>query len=1098
MFSSMIETIIVVAKAQLKIAEENLKKSKRKLKDEEEGKKSPKDIVEHKKEEDKDPEKKEKEVKKKKIKVNAEFVKVQALRVKILVLQVIKYIVMIIEQFVMFLIATFGALGLFIVLVVLVLMIAIYGFLHIDMTVPNGEILNSNGSNHYENCIQGGKAISNIGFDLNAMGQLQGTMTEYEKQLFQLLGLYEEILSLPSDKVLPDSEKMEKSKEILGKDNVLKYLFGFSATESGLNFQNDKKDILLYPSKTDNGEGYGFLGLNMSFDFNGTYGSATVLNDEFLTFWKEKYKPIENPICENNFVPYGVATQLGCVYTTYISSWESVKEVVEPIMDKYGIQENREKLIAYCQLFGGTAAYHGGGANENLYSLWCALWSATSNEDSKRSFDNITIIYENENDFSENTARSRILGTGFNNYLGMCWDEPVVPYFEINETKIDVTLWTWVKNNCSNPEYFNETIAKWLDEKATKTVILNGHYGLIGYLMSNRVINNLGGSVPIVVGGNAEDCDCYTSTINRVADFSNVKAGEVQGNWSEEIKTILMSEDNSITQYYGQANALINPDEVLSGYNITVEEWRQRSKWKMPYYFQDDNKVESSKNALDEKVKNLPTMGEAGCHIYMFSTMASYLTGKVINPTEMTVALFHFDALSKDGGTKGWNQSRNTYKAFNDLGLKFISLTGANNNNANDVIDGGNILAFENYFNLTALDLLSVDSSTLQRVVNTILDKNGVIGVAGAKDYFTTGSNHYVVISERTSDGKYKVVGYNPSGIYPHKNSSYSTGSEEKGVYDWNFIYKAMCEHTNAPTFNTQRFYAYNPNLTSIQVVNNNNTDCISSNNRVGNLVETKGQYQGFGDISSYVENLGTNSNFSTERFANVKSIAAYVGYKPKNEGNANVYNYVQDKWTGNIGIGMVRYCQWSYDATDVLEEDWGLIKHGDSSLTNTGCGAFTTSAVASTLLKKYINPPEVLMAALTYPDRHGGEGETTFANLISGSRGVFNREMQQALLEELGLKVDKKSLTQDSLDMCLNNNGMVIVCLEDRDKGKWFTDEAHYVVIREKTKDGTYLIYSPTNWKTCPDSNREKACDFEFTYADLGMVSGEVLYVTL
>ena len=68
--------------------------------------------------------------------------------------------------------------GFFAVIVLLIFR----GIISIDMITSDTSL----GGKDKENCIQGTQAMANTGYDLNAIGQLQGTMTEYEKNFSEL------------------------------------------------------------------------------------------------------------------------------------------------------------------------------------------------------------------------------------------------------------------------------------------------------------------------------------------------------------------------------------------------------------------------------------------------------------------------------------------------------------------------------------------------------------------------------------------------------------------------------------------------------------------------------------------------------------------------------------------------------------------------------------------------------------------------------------------------------------------------------------------------------------------------------------------------
>lgn len=752
--------------------------------------------------------------------------KVKKIDIKIAALGLLKWIVTIFEQFILWVMSFFGITGFFVAIVAVIVLLIFRGIISIDMITSDTSL----GGKDKENCIQGTQAMANTGYDLNAIGQLQGTMTEYEKNLYRALQLYTEVVG-QSETAIVNSDELTQAKNIIGPDNIAKFLLGFSACETGLKFNNGERNILEYPSKTTaNSAGYAFLGLHHRNTFDGTYkyngsDSTTCLNSSFVTNWKAKYQPKETPIYDNNYVPYGVATQTGNFFHgTSSGNFHLVHSTVESelpaIMDAYGIIANRDKLTTYVQLFAGAASYHSGvseGKSTGLYSILCALWSATSDVDANRSFDNIKIIYNSKTDYTESTARKVLLGP--TNFV-MSWDKSVTPYFAVNGQKIDVTFWTWVRDNCSNKEYFNSTCVPWFSSRSGVAKSLNAHYGLLAYLMGNRIVDTLGGTVPIVSGGNIEDCECYEVSTGSGhtgnIDISNIKTGVPQGPWSSSTIHTLNSQTETIKGYYGKVSAITNPTSKLTAMGITKEEWRQQTKWKVPHYHQSNGALESGEEKIPWSwVSSLSSLGNAGCHVYMHSYMASALTGTVINPVEMLVAGRTVGGI----GSTGLSGGSSSYKIYNDLGLKAI--TRGPVGIAGDLADGAA------YFGVSQDSFNSNSSSELQKVVDAVLAKDGIFGFAGGPGYFTKNTNHYVVITEKTSNG-YRVMGYNSAGVYPDPSwaskdpTDYNTGKNAKttplegDIYNWEYIFKGMYAHSAVSSgYRGQRFIAWNPTLSS-------------------------------------------------------------------------------------------------------------------------------------------------------------------------------------------------------------------------------------------------------------------------------------------
>ena len=784
-------------KKQKRKTTKEIKKEEKKIKEEAEKTKKVENIVNAKAKAKKKKEVIESEQQEKKIKL------------RIVVLAVLEWIVSLIEQFIIWLISLIGWVGILIILIVLVLMIVIYGLLHIDFTISDGKLFKGD---TVEECISSGEVIGGGSFDSAQFSQLSGTLDDYKKNLMYCLQIYQELFNGDFGVRMWEKEEPEFLNSY-GSARLSSYMMGFMAVETGASFSNGNKDIREYvthPTYThpSNGESYGFLGLNVK-------ATLAAHAPDVATKLKEKYKPVDSYTYETDFVPYAIAIQTSqfVIPDGYLSG--AIKDIktidadLNAMMDSYNIQANRERLKRDLTLFVAAGRYHGGTrldvSRDNviqLCSVWCALWSATSTDDSKRSFDNLKIIHTGG--YDESTARKSILGPSNGN---MSWDTNVTPYFSVNGQEITTTLWTWVRDNCSNKDYFNNTGAVYFSRFAGGKggmSILNAHYGLMAYLTGDRIVNELGMSMPLASGGSYDECDC-TEEISGYAgslDLASVKAGEVQGPWSDATKEVL-NKQTALKKYYGTAQSINNPNKKLSGLGITVEEWRLGTKWRIPYYFQDNNGPESAEGNIPSGwVSSLGSLGRAGCHIYMYSYMSSCLTGKVINPTEMTVALRHFGGIT---GT-GLNSSSNAVKAFNDLGLKAVNIHSGSMT--------GDISDFNSFFGTDATPLKSKDSATLQAIFDTALNKNAVIGFAGGTGYFTANTNHYVVLHEKNNEG-YRITGYNSSGKYPGSGWVPSIfRSKSHDYYDWDFVYKSISGHTRGRGYDFQIFVAWNPNIT--------------------------------------------------------------------------------------------------------------------------------------------------------------------------------------------------------------------------------------------------------------------------------------------
>lgn len=809
MFSWILEFLSVVKKVQSKVQEEKTKRIKRRTKDEalkesdsiaeaHEKTKNSENVVE--------AEKKSKKLKGQKI-----------------LIDVLKFVAELFEVSIIGTLIFIGILIFFVALVVILIMFILYGFLTNTGIIPDGGIF----SPSQEDCIQGTQALQSAGYDLSSMNQLSGTMTEHQKNLMRFLALYEDYLS--RDDVWADPQYVDEIKSILGKDKLFNFMHGFSFCETGGYFTvqyNYSKDKNILEYSTTHNAAYCFLGLKKGDKFDkyyGGYGSA-MSTDSFVDYVKNKYVPKDYQVTDNNYAPYGAATQLSLVGTESLRPYnDDVETLLPALMDAYGIQENRDELMAYCKLFMAAAYYHSHfSGTEDLLSIWCAIWSATSDVDANRGFDNIKIVYDElylgEKMYGEPTGRQFIFGTGGSNNLVVKWDQTCDTYFQINGKDLNVTLWTWVRDNCSNNTEFMRAANAYLIAKGGTEEVNNAHYGLFAYLITPKIVSDLGGTVPVVTGGNIDDCDCYNGGTSGSAvnvgnrDFSNVKHGEIQGNYSQDIVNKMMA-DTTFSKHFGKLNSLKDTSAILAG-DVTYEEWRLNSKWQVPYQHQN-SKFEDwafnidfggvrmyNKNKLGIKTKGAGNL----CPLMMQSYIFSAMTGKAINVAELT-------ALGRAYGGSGryWEAIA---QAAGDSGFY---IRGFEYNPRSDSITATGYATADAETNAPILypEKNGVSSKDIVAMINYVLDNNGIVGVnvRGKSDTGVNGcvasyptsqfahSNHYFCITHRDGDT-----------YYTHSASSPSLDIKGHSIDD--IIGKdgsALCV-----CWMYNMFFAYNPSLTLV------------------------------------------------------------------------------------------------------------------------------------------------------------------------------------------------------------------------------------------------------------------------------------------
>lgn len=735
------------------------------------------------------------------------------------------------ETFVEFLEFTFGTIMASIILIVLcvaiifiVVWIALNGLLHVKIHIIDEGIYTGS----QEECIQSSEAIQSTGYDISSMSQLSGTMTEHQKNLMRFLSLYEDYLS--RDDVWANPEYVNEIKSVLGEERLFNFMHGFSFCETGGYFTvmysySKDKNILEYSSTLN--QAYCFLGLVKGDKFDKYYTgyNSPMSTDSFIEYVKNKYIPKDYQVTDNNYAPYGVATQLSLVGTESLRRYnDDVEKLLPAIMDTYGIQENRDELMAYCKLFAGAAYYHSLHKGlEELLSIWCGIWSATSDVDANRSFDNIKVVYDElylgEKMYGEGTARQFIFGVDkANDNLTVQWNQSCDTFFEINGTPINKTLLTWVRDNCSNKTEFETNLMQFVgyfsnDKPEERN---NVHYGLYAYLITPKIVSDLGGTVPVVSGGNIEDCECYEGTTGGsdgvgTLDISNLQEGVIQGDWPEDVKQKMTS--YGWNSYFGQSYGTKNPDAQLASTGITYEEWRQSTKWKVPY--QNQFGSESRKTFLENWKASAVSYGSISwtnaCHVYMCSYIASALTGDFINMPEMFAALRATGGVSNVVGFLGLFSNTGAYKTFEKLGIYFSGM-----NKAGKMIQGSDP---------SKCSIIYPSGNTIEEKINAVLDAGGIVGVTTERGNYTAGG-HYFVITERQGN-QYKTF----------------SASHPACDIDWHpldYIIGPNGSHLRKMSDGSSFYFAYNPNLNlspSGDGSNSSNTISIPSTVKQSGLI---------------------------------------------------------------------------------------------------------------------------------------------------------------------------------------------------------------------------------------------------------------------
>lgn len=266
-------------------------------------------------------------------------------------------------------------------------------------------------------------------------------------------------------------------------------------------------------------------------------------------------------------------------------------------------------------------------------------------------------------------------------------------------------------------------------------------------------------------------------------------------------------------------------------------------------------------------------------------------------------------------------------------------------------------------------------------------------------------------------------------------------------------------------------------------------------------LLETKGIPQGiYSDLNG---NSLSGEDVMNMFKASAPNMAEYykdvIGISPK-VSTPDYWVNVPDKFAGKFGDnnGIIHYTQHRVEPYGEMKYIYGS-RDSDGFTSNTpfvnaSCGFSAISIVSSTMLHRYITPPEVIMASYLSPKLNNSDS----ANKKVFIGNVLNYNNADAILDTFrfrGKKLFETSigggLVQSKLDDTLDSGGMVIMVTGSR----LWTFGGHYIVIRERDSNGKYYTVDSSVWALSNLSGKpDRPCDF--TDFSKSLRSGQIFYI--
>ena len=794
LFSWILEFISVVKAVEKKIQDEKTKRIKRRTKDEalkesdsiaeaHEKTKNSENVVE--------AEKKSKKLKGQKI-----------------LIDVLKFVAELFEVSIIGTLIFIGILIFFVALVVILIMFILYGFLTNTGIIPDGSIYTPD-----DDCIPSSQVLSqNKLSDLN-LGTLQGTLTPYQQNLFKLFTLYEEFIygngtDYPLMRDLPP-------------DVGYKVYRGICACETGFEFwsgPNDTShDILKDMCVTNTSTNYvGPFAMDRRFSLSTDelmqghkWGSDKDSNKKYVETWKNKY-PKPSGDLDQYWTPYAsamtvlFATSNGTYggLNTSSNKYDAFETYTRQRISDFGIVAKSEECYQYIRAFLSLSCFlegnsvvtldyqidnhsptkHGGKARIDFL---CALFAASSDDDSKRDFNNYSIILNEDTKFSYSAFSDSILEWIYTDCTGNPFNNTSIPLdalsfsgnprIKVGDMELTVPLVRYVyeKYNELYPQGIENMDDTWYHLKNSSGQPKAAYwYGFAALLQGNHIEAEFGISMPLTSGGNIDDCDCYEGGTSGGSlalgnrDFSNVVIGEPQGIYPDNVVQLL-KQYTEYQPYYGKLDSVQNPDDILSG-SVTHEQWRLDSKWKVPYQYQiggdkwqyksgDGSKWYSSKVSDGKNKYRGSYWKNNACPLYAQSYIYSAMTGRAVNVQEIQAAEAIYDnnmKLPSGRGPGGYDMCREAFcKMAGDAGfyVRYLEWDKVGKKSASDL--GGTEGAKDN------APILYPDFSklSLKEAIDSVLEGNGIVMVNVNSTSPFADDHHYFAITEKVGENEYKT-----------------------------------------------------------------------------------------------------------------------------------------------------------------------------------------------------------------------------------------------------------------------------------------------------------------------------------------------------
>lgn len=609
--------------------------------------------------------------------------------------------------------------------------------------------------------------------------------SQKEKNTYQLMQTFIDAI----DGKVSGQPIRSEFKSMSSREKAITYI-GVFAVENGLDIFGDGKglesgnEVYKNLSKVNvNSAGYGVAGLSEGATLNGegkdSYTEYTKEQQERIRNHYKKYNPEQPPAnYEALYLPYATHIMANAMESSkngYFSRTISgtnkpyypngKQGIIDTVAQSLNMSaEQKTDFAKYVDVAFMMAQYHGAKSEETRqehlgYAQFVGEFYMQTN-----GFKDIKILADNN---SESAFRKAMFGE--NNYVTKAWSYNPnstlrTPYFEINGKTITEPMLNYLHKNAVNKEKFNSIIIPLYNQIGSlsggaRDRILNFHYGISAYLLGNKVVKELEDKYALgqkcywvwnecVEGTSAQSG--YTASgpyqVGQVAtDAINVgtePTGQVQGPWTGTYSDA--AQKSLFKKYFG-------------GYDTFSEEFSKKvqnsTKWRVPHEMQ--GKILRGKLSTS----GFNPLGTQGCPMYGLSYISSAFTRKNINVAEFAGV---YDATA--GGAFSVEKA---VPVLANLNISGVGYSDASNKPVGDVAYFQQVLGvpFASKYN---------DKAGIQKMIDATLAKNGLVMATfnklpqikgdDGKLYPPALTQHYMVITEKVSNGSYRINGYSNGG----------------------------------------------------------------------------------------------------------------------------------------------------------------------------------------------------------------------------------------------------------------------------------------------------------------------------------------------